>query len=345
MSQGIESGIGLLFAGNQTALGTQAATNAASTRFFRKATDDTFKGGKTHGREPFVDGAAFDSSTPYVEAVGGDIGKEVIQGQIENATAVYARQIGVDVVTGASDPWTHTIAAGTASPVNQTIREKAGSAIGPVRLTYWDAIFNHTTWICGQDQNISHLELNCLALKAGEISSATDPVAVDTGVDPLRWGEAVGALTINAVAFGEIDGETLDVDRGWDVHRGDNSEPVFYVPGRGAITRSFSGAVTDTLLPEILLALYGSSTPTAGTRPTTPPTTRPLKSVYTRSASRSVTLDTPKVEIKPDDIAIGAKPQGGLIPITFGGQALAGGSAALTVTGKTGDSTAYVTAP
>jgi hypothetical protein len=345
MSQGIESGIGNLWFANQTALGSQAATAAVSTRFGRKATDDTYKGGKTHGREPYVDGAAFDSSTPFVEGVGGDIGKEVIQGQVENAAAVYARQIGVDVVTGAADPWTHTIAAGTAGPVPQTIREKTGAVVGPVRLTYWDAILNHTLWNCSQDQNISHLELNALALKAGEISSLTDPVAVDSGTDPFRWGEAAGALTINAVVFSELDGDTLDVDRGWDVHRGDNVEPAYFVPGRGAITRSFSGAVTDTLLPEILLALYGSTTPAPATRPTSAPSTRPLKSVYTRSASRALTLDTPKVEIKPDDITIGAKPQGGLIPITFGGQALASGSAALTVTAKTGDSVSYVTAP
>jgi hypothetical protein len=58
-----------------------------------------------------------------------------------------------------------------------------------------------------------------------------------------------------------------------------------------------------------------------------------------------LTLDTPKVEIKPDDIVIGTKPKGGDLPVAFGGQALAGGSAMLTVTSKTGDSVAYITAP
>src|SRR5581483_7288050 len=254
MSQGIESGVGQVWASNQTALGSQAATSAASTRFLRKATDDTFKGGKTHGSEPYVDGAAYDSSTPYVEAVGGDIGQEVFQGQIENTAAILARHIGTDVVTGAADPWTHTTTSGTTSPVIQTIREKTGVNVGPVRLAYWDAIFNKVTWNIGQDQNVAHLTLATLALKAGEIGSLTDPVAVDTGVDPWRWGEAVGAVTIAATPFPEIDGETLDLDRGWDVHRGDNQEPVFYIPGRGAITRTFSAAVTDTMLPQILTA-------------------------------------------------------------------------------------------
>jgi hypothetical protein len=42
---------------------------------------------------------------------------------------------------------------------------------------------------------------------------------------------------------------------------------------------------------------------------------------------------------------IGTKPQGGLLPIAFGGQCMAGGSPAITITGLTGDSVSYITAP
>lgn len=345
MSQGIESGIGGLWTSNQTALGTQAATSGASTKALRKATDDKFKSNKTNGREPYVDGAAFDSSTPYVEGVGGDIGSETIQVQIETGAALWARQIGVDTVTGAADPWTHTISTGATGPVPQTIREKTGAAVGPYRAVYWDAVLNKLTWNIGHDQNVGHLALAVQALKAAEIGAVTDPVAVDSGTDPWKWGEAAGAVTIGGVAFPEFSGETLDIDRGWTTYQGDNPEPVFFVPGRGAITRTFQGAVTDTLLPQILNALYGTTTPTVGTRPTAQPVNVALKTVYTRSASRTLTLDTPKVEVRPDDIAIGTQPAGGLIPIAFGGQCLAGGSPMLTITAKTGDSISYVTAP
>lgn len=346
MSQGIESGIGGLWASNQTALGTQAATSATSTKALRKGTDDKFKSNKTNGREPYVDGAAYDSSAAYVEGVGGDVGSETIQAQIETGAALIARHIGADVVTGASDPWTHTISSGSTGPIPQTIREKTGVAVGPYRAVWWDAILNKLNWNIGQDQNVAHLALAVQALKAAEIGSVTDPVAVDSGTDPWKWGEAAGAVTINAVAFPEISGEALELDRGWTTYQGDNPEPVFFVPGRGAITRTFQGAVTDTLLPNILNALYGSTTPTPGTRPVTAPVTAALKTVYTRTAvTRLLTIDTPKVEIRPDDIAIGAQPQGGLIPIAFGGQCLAGGSPMITVTAKTGDSVSYITAP
>lgn len=342
MTTGIETGTGGLWTSNQAALGTQAATSATSTLRLRKATEDTLKSNKTHGREPYVDGAAYDSSTPYVETVGGDVGQFVFQAQIETGAAVMARHVGVDSVTGAGDPWTHTITTGTANPVYQTIREKTGQTVGPYRAVWWDAIYNKLTWNVGQSQMVAHLTCAIQALKAAEIGSLTDPVAADSGTDPWRWGEAATAVTIAAVSFPEIDGETLEMDRAWTTHDGDAIEPAFFVPGRGAITRTFSGSVTDTLLPQLQLALYGSTTPTIGTRPTSQPSSVALKTVYTRNANRTLTFDTPKVEVKPDDILIGTRPQGGLIPIAFGGQALAGGSPMLTVTAKTGDSASYI---
>jgi hypothetical protein len=147
---------------NQSALGTQAATAAASTKRLRKATDDTFKANKTHGREPYVDGAAYDSSTPYVEGSAATSARRH-PGADRDRRAVFARHIGVDVVTGAADPWTHTISSGSTNPVNQTIREKTGVSVGPFRQVWWDAIFNKITWNVGHDQNVAHLALACSA--------------------------------------------------------------------------------------------------------------------------------------------------------------------------------------
>lgn len=343
MTQGIETGTGGLWVSNQSALGTQAATNAASTLRLRKATDDTLKSGKVHGREPYVDGAAYDSSTAYVDMVAGDVGAFTFQAQVETGAAVMARHVGVDVVTGAGDPYTHTIATGTANPVMQTIREKTGVAVGPFRGVWWDAIFNKVTWNCGNDQNVAHLACGIQALKAMEIGSLTDPVATDSATDPWRWGEATTAVTIGGVSFPEISGHTLDMDRAWTTQQGDNVIPVFFVPGRGAITHTFDGAVTDTLLPQMLLALFGSTTPSVGDRPTAQPNTVALKTVYTRTAvTRLLTLDTPAVEVKPDDFMIGTKPLGGLTPVAFGGQALASGSAMMTIVAKTAFATAYI---
>ena len=345
MTTGIESGTGGLWTSNQTALGTQAATSATSTIRLRKASEDTLKSNKAHGNESYVDGSAFDNATPYVQSVGGDVGKFVFQSQIETGAAIWARHVGVDVVTGAGDPWTHTITTGTANPVYQTIREKTGVAVGPYRVVYWDSIFNHVTMNCGGQQFPMHLDCGIHSLKSSEIGSLTDPVAVDSGTDPWRWGEAATAITIGAVSFPEINGETIDSDRGWTSQAGDNIEPAFFIPGEGPITRTFSGAVTDTLLPQIQLALFGSTTPTVGTRPTSQPNFVALKSVYTRSGTRTLSHDTPRVEVKPDDFVIGTRPTGGLWPIAFGGRVLSTASPHMTIIALTGSSATYITAP
>lgn len=344
MTQGIETGTGGLWASNQAALGTQAATAAASTLRLRKASDDSLTSNKKHGNEPYVDGAAYDSSAAYVDSVAGDVGQVVIQAQIETGAALIARHVGADVVTGSADPWTHTIAVGTANPIMQTIREKTGVSVGPYRAVWWDAIFNKLTWNCGNDQNVAHVTVAVAALKSAEIGSLTDPVAVDSGTDPFRWGECASAVTIDAVAFPEIQGEMFEADRAWTTRPGDNIAPVMFVPGRGGIMTTFDAAVTDTMLPQYLAALYGSATPSVGDRPTTQPIFRALKTVYTRTAvTRLLTIDRPKVEIKPDDIMIGTMPLGGMKEISFGGRCLASGSPMMTVTAKTGDSASYIT--
>jgi hypothetical protein len=346
MTTGIETGTGGLWASNQAALGTQAATSATSTIRLRKATDDSLSSNKKHGNEPYVDGDAYDSSAAYVDSVAGDVGTFTFQAQIETGAAIIARHVGVDVVTGAGDPWTHTVATGTANPVYQTIREKTGVAVGPYRAVWWDAIHNKVSLKCGDDQNVMHIASSIQALKAAEIGSVTDPVAVDSGTDPFRWGEQAGAVTIDAVAFPEITGEMLEADRAWTTQPGDNISPMFMVPGRGGITRTFDAAVTDTMLPFWLKTLYGTTTPTPGTQPVSQPVYAALKTIYTRTAvTRLLTIDTPKVELKPDDVVIGTKPLGGLIPIAFGGRAVKSGAASLTVTAKTGDSIAYITGP
>lgn len=342
MPAAIESGVGRTWAANQSALGTKALVSATSTISLRQATDDVLTHNKKHGQEPYVDGAAYDSSTPYVENVGGDVGQLVTQAQIETGAALIARSVGVDVVTGASDPYTHTISSGTANPTYQTIHQSVGVNVGPFKAVWWDAILSKVTFNCGQDQNVAHLAAGVMALKAAEIVTAL-PTANDSGTDPYRWGEAAGALTIGGTPFTEIAGETVDADRGWDVHMGDATEPSCFVPGRGKIMRTFSTLVTDNMLAQLLNLLYGSSTPTAGTRPTSQPSYGALVSTYTRSATRTLKFDTGKVELRPDDIVIGAKPEGGKREVTFGGQALANGAtSALIVTAKTGDASSYI---
>ena len=338
----IESVNGDVWRVKQAALGTIELPSAAATKHLRKVGDNSLKAAKTFGSEEWVDGKAWGSPGMYVDTIGGDVGDITYQAQIETAGHGFAQIIGVDVVTGAGADFTHTIATGTANGPYQTIRQKVGASVGPWRNSFFDAKVNKLTWNCGQDQKVAHITENIFALKAANWFT-TDPTAVDSATDPFNWNEATGAHTIDTVAFNEIDGDTLELDRKLDVHRGDSPAPVCFITGKGEVMRTYSALVSDNLIPKIQTVLYGTTTMTDGLAVNSLVNTVALESTYTRSAVRSLKLTTPKVVVKPDDFEIGPRAEGGKIPIAFGGRCLDNGATPmLTVVAKTGDTATYV---
>jgi hypothetical protein len=338
----IEAGVGDVWYAKQSALGTIAASNAAGTVHLRKVGENVLKAAVTHGSEEWVDGQVFGSPQQFVDKVGGDVGSVTFQGQIETSGLMFAQVLAVDVVTGTTPDYTHTItSAGVAGPYG-TWRQKAGSAIGPWRDAFWDSKVNRLVFNCGQDQKTMHLEAAIMALKAGEVFS-TDPTAADSGTDSFRWDEAAGAVTIAGTAYDEIDGETLEIDRKLEPAMGQALSPIALVPGKGEINSSFSAMVTDNTIPLPKTALYGTSSPADGTRPGAGVNYLALESTYTRSSVRSLKITRPKVEMRTEDWEIGPRAEGGKIPVTFGGRCLkSGATPAVTVVAKTGDSAAYV---
>jgi hypothetical protein len=337
----IESVSGGLWKSKQTALGTIEPSAAATMKALRKATDDSFKPAKALGSEEYVDGQSWGSPGMYVDTVGGDVGTVTYQAQIETAGAAFASIIGVDVVTGTTPDYTHTITTNTVQGLNLTYYMKTGLAVGPWRNSYWDARLNKLTFTAGQDQKVAHIMENVFAMKAAAWFT-TDPVAVDSGTDPFNWNEVTGSIAINSITLPEVESETFEMDRKIDVHRGDSAAPICFVPGKGEINRSMSALVTDTDIPVIQQTLYGTTTMTNGLAVANTVTTVPMTSKYTRSAVRSLQIDTPKVAVDPSDFEIGPKPQGGKIPIAFGGRCLLSAGTVCTIVAKTGDATAYI---
>lgn len=346
----IEAGSGHVWQSKQAALGTRELASAATMKHLRKAGDDGMKANKVIGSEPWVDGQAFASPSQYIDAVGGDVGPVTFQAQIATAGFEFAQIIGVDVVTGTTPDYTHTIAAGNANGAYQTFYQQAGVSVGPLNFSFWDALLNTLTWNCGQDQKTAHMTAGVMALQAAEwfttaptITDATTGTTTDQGADPFTWNEVTGAVTIDAVAFAEADGDTLEIDRKLDVHRGDSAAPACFIRSQGEINRTISAIVTDNTIPKIKSVLYGTASPADGADVSTTPSYVALKTVYTRSSVRSLSIDTPKVGVNPSDWEMGPKTGGGKIPVTFGGQALkSGATAALTIIAKTGDPTVYV---
>lgn len=339
---GIEAGNGGFWRAKQAALGTPTAYNHASVKQLKLAGDNALKAAKTNGSEEAVDGQRFSNAVQYVESIGGAVGEVTFQAQVETAGHAWAQQIGVDVVTGSSPDYTHTMAVGTTNGAYQTYWQSVGSAVGPFKQQFSDALQNTFAWQCGRNQITAHITEGILALKAGTWVG-TNPTATVAASAPFTWNEAVTEIKINGTAFSDIDGETIDIDNKLDVHRGEGAAPSCFIYGKGNIMRAFSGIVTDATLPVILTNLYGTSTPTGGDEVTSAVASVALATKYVRSSVRSLELLTPNVSVKADDFEIGAKAEGGAIPITFGGECLKDGSTSqLTAIAKTGDSASYV---
>lgn len=338
----IESGTGGVWRARQAALGTITAANHASVKRLRLTGDSGFKAAKTNGSEESVDGLRFSNAAQFIDSIGGAVGEVTFQAQPETAGHAFAQVIGVDVVTGSSPDYTHTMAVGTANGQYQTFYQSVGNAVGPVKQSFWDALTNTFTWSCGQDNKVAHITEGVMALKAADWV-ATNPTAADSGSDPFNWNEVTSEVKINGTAFEEADGDTLEIDCKLDVHRGDNAAPACFVFGKGSIMRSVSAVVTENTLPVILTNLYGTATPAGAAPVSAAVASVALATKYTRTAARSLEIQTPKVISKADDFEMFPKAEGGKIPVVFGGEALKDGSTAqLTVIAKTGDATSYV---
>ena len=339
MSTPIESNVGGLWQGKQVAAGTKLAPNAAGIRRLRWQ-DGSLKPAKEIDTEPYVDGQAFPDATPFVTKVGGEVGEVTAQAQPETTGFCFAQIIGVDVVTGASDPYTHTISSSNLGGAYQTFYQGVG-ATTTMNLAYWDALISKLTWRVGQDQHVAHITQ---AVRAGKTQWAgTLPTAADAGSDPFLWSNVAGEVKIDGTAICEVDGETLEVDRNLEDYMGSGLSPCFFVPTSGSITRSVSSVVSSVTAPLIKDALFASATPAdaADQSPTIKHVN--LATKYTLAVGRTIEIQTPKVIFDLADLETGASPEGGPMQVTIGGRCRpSGATPALTVIATTGDAGPYV---
>lgn len=337
----IESGIGSLWLAKQSALGARAGVTDTSTIRPRWASG-ALKANKMLGQEEYVDGNRFGSPAVYADNLAGEVGSVVVQAQPETAGPLFAWILGVDTVTGAGDPWTHTMTSAGTGGKYLTIHQKVGSAIGPVRQRYWDAKIAKLMWECGQDQKTAHLTSDVQALTAAE-AFGTDPTAAEATTDPFYWPEVVGAIQLDTVVTAECHGEVLEIDTKLSPYKGDNISPLALVEGKGEITRTVRTIVTDDTLANYYNALYGATgSPASGTLPVATVYYANIDTKYTKSANRTLQIQTPRVAVKPDDLVVAPQPEGGVVEMILGGVALKNGATpALTVIAKTGDSTTY----
>lgn len=342
MGTAIESGIGTLNYGKQSAKGTIATAATTTVGYNRpKWAGGGLGAKKTNGSEEYVDGQRFGSPAVFTDKVGADVGTLTIQAQPENAGLFAAQVLGSDTVTGASDPYTHTITSSGTSGAWGTWWQKTGSAIGPEREVYYDSKIAKWTLDCSSAQKPMHYDLDVVALVAAQVYTS-DAAKTEDATDPFYWTEVTGAVTFDSQVLSECNGEMLTVDTKIQSYWGDDIAPNQLVEGKGEITRTIKTITTDTTLAEYQKAIYGTASPSAGTKPVKTVFKAACSTVYTKSATRTLTITTPNLAVDPANMQVSANPSGGTETLEFGGQCLkSGATAALTVVALTADATAY----
>lgn len=342
MAVAIESGIGTLNFNKQAAKGTMATAASTAVGTNRpRLYEAGLKPNKVLGSEEYVDGQRFASPSQFVEKTGGEVGSVAIQVQPENAGLYYAQLLGVDTVTGASDPYTHTITSAGSAGGYGTWWETTGVSVNDKEV-FWDTKIAKSTFEAGVDQRVAHHSMDLMSLKPGEVYT-TAPTKTEDATDPYIWTEVIGAVSIDGTVINEVEGETLEIDTGMEPFWGDSQEPLQLIEKKGKITRSVKSIVTDATLLKYNKVIYGVTAPTAGTRPVATVMYFALDTKYTRSASRTLQITTPRVAVDPSEMAIDPQREGGKIELMFGGECLKNGATpALTIVALSADATTYV---
>lgn len=338
----IEAGIGQIWLGKQSALGTVKPTTDTNWIVPRDI-GSNLHAAVVDSSEGYVDGKRWSAPSIFRDTSGGQVGTINYQAQVETTGQAWAWQFGSDTVTGGSDPWTHTIDSNATGTVYLTARQKVGANVGPYRSVYIDSRSSKTVWDCSQSQNVAHLGIDLASLLAGQFA-LTDPAQAAATPDPINWTSVSGQCQINGVTLAEISGENVTADLAIAPFWGDSVSPAALVEGKpdGGLSRSLTTIVTATTLPILYNSIFGTQTPTGGTNVSPTPTFASMQTKYAFGANRDVTYVSPRVHLNLGDVAPAAKPDGGTIEMTFGGEALpSGATAALTVIVRNGDSTSY----
>lgn len=342
MASAIESGIGTLNYGRQSAKGTAATAATTTVGYDRPKWQGGFlKPNKKLGSAEYIDGQRFASPSTYTDSVGGEVGSLTIQLQPENAGLYAAAILGIDTVTGASDPYTHTITSAGTSGHWSTWWQKVGSAVGPEREAYIDCKIAKLTLSSTFADKVLVGEMDIQSLSPAR-TFTTDASKTENTSDPYFHTEATGSFSFDSTTIQEITESTLEVDTQMKPFYGDSVSPLQLIEGKGMITRSFKSIVTDDTLAKFRKAVYNSATPSSSTNPSASVFYASMTQVFTRSATRTLTITTPNVAIDPETMEVAPKPEGGEIELTMGGNCLkSGATAALTITALSADSTTY----
>jgi hypothetical protein len=337
----MESSIYGLWVAKQSAKGTVAST---AIKQLRQVGGD-ISANREDGSEPFSNQSRFLNYSDFVDSVSG-AGDPQVQVTPNDIGYLCYLFFGSEVVTGASDPYTHTFTPNANGGFWSTWwTRKGGSVIQ--RQRHADMRIASLQIEGSTGQKILRATPTLLGLDPAE-TIAADPSGVNqTTQAPLLYTEAEGAFTIDGSVFRGQSQFSVTWDEALSLISSDSVLPYDLVMGQPTITVTVTIYLDSNGLASYNNLVYGSATPTAGTKPLKylPANGSYVAEFKSRNAAglltpaRELKIDLPSVKWTPD-VAIPVNPDGGATEINLTGQVRVGAPMS-TVTVKNSDA-AYV---
>lgn len=341
----IEANVAGLWLAKQTAKGTPAtapSTNANAKRL--RVVGGDVNVARADSNENFADGNRFTDATDFVSTSIGQ-GAPVAQGDPGTLSYLLYLMAGAETTGAAVSgvvPHTWTFGPATSSFWFTLWKRVGQTAI--LRQAFNDCRMTSLRIEGSSANKVVKATPTLFSLDPGVVY-ATDPtLAVETD-KPFLYTEAVGTFTIDGTVFKGHSSFAVVINDNLAPWYGDDVAPYDVAVGQGAINIEGITILVDTAgLQQYNKIIYGSATPTAGTKP--------QKTVYmgsytftlsrgTGATARSVQFTLPNVHWAPDSVAVPINPDGGPTELALAADARTSAGVQMTVIGSTLD-IAYV---
>lgn len=316
----LEQNIGGLWVAKQSAKGTVASTPVKKLRW---AGGDVSPA-REDGSENWVSSDRFGTYADYVDSLSG-VGDPQIPALPNDLAYLCYLFFGAETVTGASDPYTHTFAPQAAGGFWSTWWKSLGSSVIQ-RQRFADMRIGQLTIEGSTGSKIVKATPTLLGLDPAEVI-ASDPATAVTSQNPFLYTEGESTFTIDGSVFRGQSQFQVTWNENLSLVYGDSVSPYDLAMGQPSISITVSIPLDSAGLQRYNNLVYGSASPSAGTKPTKflPALGSYGFTLAQKNASgpvtpaREFTLNLAAVKWTPD-VAIPANPAGGTAEIQLTGE-------------------------
>lgn len=293
----------VFYLADQTAKGSAAT---AADGYFMEWLSGDIRPEVEHGRLITSDGDPWGGGRNYVNGVvlAEDTVRFVLSPQ--NGPAIATWLLGTDAITGASDPYTHTITPASTSPYLTAWRmvDDEWMQMNDLKVQQW-AIGAAND---GEDI-IAYIELTVVVLELPQYLDAAPASLPSRESDAYTFWDGTGAYAVDAgggseAAVDNITNWRVQASKNMSTPKGEDYTPYDAFEGRGEVEVAFDLLATDHVLE--FIHMYGSATPSDTDPMATDLVTGSINFKLTAQAApaRSIMFDCGQVEYRPEKVVI-----------------------------------------